>query len=79
MNLNLPLLGDFSLWSYRSNQQKTSQLAELDDCYFYIRTLSELGNQKTVPDMLENTAFVFLGRADRIRLSWRIFKSTIHN
>lgn len=41
----------------------------------YTKTLVGCGRVATVADMLANTAYVYLGRKERLALAWRILKT----
>lgn len=47
----------------------------LAECVEYTKTLVECQRVSTVADMLENTAYVYLGRKERLALAWRILKT----
>lgn len=49
--------------------------ASLLECYEYIKSVKETNRVKTVPDLLTNVAYVYLGRMERVALAWRILKT----
>lgn len=46
----------------------------INDVGEYVKTLLEVYPDTDTPDLLEQVAYVFLDRMDRIALAWRIFK-----
>lgn len=45
------------------------------ECVRYMKVLVEMERVKTVPEMLDNAAYVYLGRKDRVLLALSILKT----